>query len=186
MAQKFEALSDRHIEFIREQKIFFVGTAASEGSVNVSPKGMDSFRIIDKNRALWLNVTGSGNESAAHVQLNPRMTVMFCAFTGSPVILRLYGTARVIHPGDAEWSELFPVFDPIPGARQIFDLSIDLVQTSCGMAVPYLDYKSDRNLLRDWATKRGEDGLREYWKEKNQTSLDGFPSNILSKAPQRP
>ena len=109
------------------------------------------------------------------------MTLMFAAFEGSPMILRLYGEARVIHKTDPEWKELFALFDPLPGARQIFDLNIDLVQTSCGMAVPFFDYAGERAQLNDWARKKGEEGIRSYWKEKNQTSLDGKPTWILEK-----
>jgi len=180
MGKQFDALSERLIEFIGRQKLFFVGTATADSRVNVSPKGMDSLRILDGKRAIWLNVTGSGNETAAHVQQNPRMTLMFCAFEGEPMILRLYGSAKVIHKNDAEWDRLFAHFNPLPGARQIFDLAIDLVQTSCGMAVPYYSYQADRELLRDCAVKKGEAGLQEYWQEKNQTSIDGLATHIVA------
>ncbi len=179
MGTRYNELSEKHTQFIAEQKIFFVGTATADSRVNVSPKGMDSFRILGKNRAVWLNVTGSGNETSAHVQLNPRMTIMFCALEGAPLILRLYGTAKVIHKNDAEWNVLFPLFEPLAGARQIFDLSIDLVQTSCGMAVPYYSYEGDRELLKDWAVKKGDEGLKIYWEEKNQVSIDNTPTNIM-------
>lgn len=181
MGQQFNALSEKHMEFIAEQKIFFVGTACAESRVNVSPKGMDSFRVIDTNRVAWLNLTGSSNETSAHVQQDPRMTIMFCAFDGPPLILRLYGNAKVVHRTDDEWGELSSLFPPIPGARQIFDVTIDLVQSSCGMAVPYFSYVGDRELLREWATKKGEDGLRRYREEKNQTSIDGLPTHIVAK-----
>jgi hypothetical protein len=181
MAKQFDALSDRLMEFISRQKIFFVGTAAQGSRVNVSPKGMDSFRVLGPNRALWLNVTGSGNETSAHVQQDPRMTLMFCAFDGPPLILRLYGTARVVHQGDADWAELYAHFKPLPGARQVFDVAIEMVQTSCGMAVPQYTYDSDRELLSNWATHKGTDGLKQYWEEKNQTSIDGLPSHIMAK-----
>lgn len=181
MGKQYEALSNKHIEFITAQKIFFVGTAAAEGRVNVSPKGMDSLRVLGPNRAVWLNVTGSGNETAAHVQVNPRMTIMFCAFEGDPLILRLYGKARAIHHNDAEWPELAALFPPLPGARQIFDLAIDLVQSSCGMAVPFFDYKGEREQLNEWAVKKGEDGIRQYWADKNAVSLDGQPTHIVEK-----
>lgn len=132
---------------------------------------MDSFRVLNNNRVIWLNVTGSGNETSAHVQQDPRMTIMFCAFEGPPLILRLYGTARVVHKNDDDWEQLFAHFNPLPGARQIFDLSIELVQTSCGMAVPYCAYTGDRELLSDWARGKGDDGLKQYWEEKtNQVS----------------
>lgn len=181
MGKQYETLSERLIEFISEQKIFFVGTATADSRVNVSPKGMDSFRVLTSSRVIWLNVTGSGNETSAHVQLDPRMTIMFCAFEGPPLILRLYGTARVVHKNDGDWKELFAHFNPLPGARQIFDLSIDLVQTSCGMAVPYYEHKGDRELLSDWAEKKGNDGLKQYWEEKNQSSIDNIPTNIMTK-----
>jgi hypothetical protein len=181
MGQQYGELSDKHIQFISEQKIFFVGTATSDSRMNVSPKGMDSFRVLGNSRAIWLNVTGSGNETSAHVQQNPRMTIMFCAFEGAPLILRLYGSARVVHKSDTEWKELFGMFKPLPGARQIFDLSIDLVQSSCGMSVPYFNYAGERELLSDWAVKKGEDGLKRYWEEKNQQSLDGIPTHIVEK-----
>ena len=180
MAQRFQELSDHHQEFISDQKIFFVGTACSEGRVNVSPKGMDSLAVISRSRVVWLNVTGSGNETSAHVQQNPRMTLMFCAFDGAPLILRLYGKAKVYHRHDPEWEELYRQFSPLPGARQIFDLAVDLVQTSCGMGVPYFSYQQDRGALKDWAEKKGEDGIQRYWKEKNQVSLDGFPTHVVA------
>jgi hypothetical protein len=181
MGKQYESLSERLIEFIAEQKIFFVGSATADSRVNVSPKGMDSFRVLNNKRAIWLNVTGSGNETSAHVQLDARMTIMFCAFKGQPLILRLYGTARVVHQNDDDWRELFSHFNPLPGARQIFDLTIELVQTSCGMAVPYYTHTSDRDQLSDWAKKKGNDGLIQYWEEKNQSSIDNIPTNIIEK-----
>jgi hypothetical protein len=181
MAQRYSEIPDKLKQFIEEQKIFFVGTATADSRVNVSPKGMDSLRVLGKNRVAWLNVTGSGNETAAHVQENPRMTLMFAAFAGDPLILRLYGNARVVHKNDPDWNELFSLFDAIPGARQVFDLAVDLVQTSCGMAVPVLDYAGEREQLKDWAIKKGEEGLEQYWQEKNQVSLDGRPTNIMGK-----
>ncbi len=181
MGKQYESLTDKHIEFIKTQKMFFVGTAAATGRVNVSPKGMDSFRVINNTRVLWLNVTGSGNETSAHVQQNDRMTVMFCAFDGPPIILRLYGSAKVIHQNDAEWKALFALFKPLPGTRQIFDLAIEMVQTSCGMGVPYYDHSSDRELLNDWAKKRSEEEIKLYWLEKNQLSIDAIPTYIADK-----
>lgn len=182
MGQQYDALSDKLTNFIESQKIFFVGTAAPQGKVNVSPKGMNSLRILSPNRVLWLNVTGSGNETAAHLLSTPRMTLMFCAFEGNPMILRLYGTACAVHRGDAKWDELFTQFDPLPGARQIFDMHIDMVQTSCGMAVPFFDYSEEREQLQDWAIKKGEAGIAQYWKDKNQLSLDGEPTLIVEKS----
>jgi Pyridoxamine 5''-phosphate oxidase. len=158
-----------------------VGTATADSKVNVSPKGMNSFKVINNNTIAWLNVTGSGNETAAHVQVQPRMTIMFAAFEGKPMILRLYGSASVVHYNSDSWDELYQLFPPLPGARQIFTLSIELVQTSCGMSVPFFDYVSEREQLSDWANNKGEDGIKAYWKEKNQSSLDGIATNILEK-----
>lgn len=179
MGQRLSELSEKLIEFIADQKLFFVGTATADSRINVSPKGMDAFRVLGPNRVIWLNVTGSGNETSAHVQQDGRMTVMFCAFTGKPLILRLYGQARVIHPYDTEWSELSAHFPAIPGARQVFDLNVDLVQTSCGMGVPFYDYVEEREQLTTWATKQGPEGVQQYWHDKNQQSLDGVPTHIL-------
>jgi len=181
MGQRYSEISEKIKNFIEAQKIFFVGTATENSRINISPKGMDSLKIINKNRVIWLNVTGSGNETSAHIQENSRMTIMFSAFEGSPMILRLYGNAKVIHKNDTEWNELFPLFNSLPGARQIFDLTVDLVQTSCGMAVPFFDYAGEREQLKDWAVKKGDKGIKEYWKQKNQFSLDGKPTNIMSK-----
>ncbi len=181
MARRFPSISDKLRQFIEAQKIFFVATAAADGRINLSPKGMDSLRVLGPNRVVWLNLTGSGNETAAHLRESPRMTIMFAAFDGEPMILRLYGTARAIHHGDAEWQELAGHFPPLPGARQIIDLNVDLVQTSCGMGVPLFDYRGDRALLGQWAQKKGDDGIRRYWAEKNQVSLDGRPTGILEK-----
>lgn len=182
MGKQFSELSEGHIKFITEQKIFFVGTATADSRVNISPKGMDSLIVLGNTRLAWLNVTGSGNETSAHIQQAPRMTIMFCAFDGPPLILRLYGTAKVVHKNDPGWHELFPLFKPLPGARQIFDVTLELVQTSCGMAVPYFSHIEDRELLSDWATKKGDEGLRRYWAEKNKTSIDGIPTHIVAKA----
>jgi len=181
MGQKYEALSDRLIRFICEQHLFFVGTATEDSRVNISPKGMDSLRVMNDRRIIWLNVTGSGNETAAHVQQNPRMTLMFAAFTGKPMILRVYGTARVIHHNDPDWQSLYSLFDPLPGARQVFDLDIELVQTSCGMAVPLFDFAGDREQLNNWAEKKGDVGIREYWRRTNQQTIDGIETDIVEK-----
>ena len=141
---------------------------------------MDSLRVLGDNRVVWLNLTGSGNETAAHMVENDRMTLMFCAFEGSPIILRLFGHAKVIHHRDPEWNDLFPLFPPIPGARQIFDMHVDLVQESCGMAVPLFDFKEQRDLLERWAERKGEQGLRDYWGDRNQVSIDGKPTMIVA------
>ena len=179
MGQQYQEIPEKLQTFIGEQKIFFVATAGAEGRVNLSPKGMDSLRVLDASRVIWLNVTGSGNETAAHVQENGRMTLMFCSFEGNPMILRLYGQANVIHPHDSEWALLSAQLPSQPGARQIFDLQVDLVQSSCGMAVPFFDYVQEREQLNQWAQKKGESGIRDYWQEKNQYTIDGKPTHIL-------
>lgn len=182
MAKQYPALTEQLTDFIAQQKVFFVGTATADSRVNVSPKGMDTLRVLNDQRVIWLNVTGSGNETAAHTQQNPRMTIMFCAFDEPPMILRLYGSARVVHQKDADWPALFAHFAPLPGARQIFDLSIDLVQTSCGMGVPCFDYVETRKeRLADWARKKGDEGIRRYWEEKNRISIDHIPTHIVEK-----
>lgn len=181
MGKRYSEISSKLRQFIEAQKIFFVGTATADSRVNISPKGMDSLRVLGPNRVLWLNVTGSGNETAAHVQLNPRMTLMFTAFEGDPMILRLYGQARVVHHNDSDWAGLYALFRPLPGARQIFDLTVDLVQTSCGMAVPFFDYVGEREQLNNFARRRGRKGIQDYWREKNQRSLDELPTHIVEK-----
>ncbi len=181
MAQRYLEISDKLKQFIQQQKIFFVATATADSRINISPKGMDTLRILGNNRIVWLNVTGSGNETAAHIQESPRMTIMFTAFEGDPMILRLYGSARAVHKNDPEWNELFSLFKPLPGSRQIFDFNVELVQTSCGMAVPFFDYTGEREQLTNWAINKGEEGIRDYWQKKNQSSLDEKPTYIVRK-----
>ena len=178
MSKLYTEIPKKLQQFIENQKMFFVATATADGRINLSPKGMDSLRVLDPNRLAWLNVTGSGNETAAHVQENPRMTIMFTAFEDNPLILRVYGTAKAVHKEDPEWQLLFPLFPSLPGARQIFDLNVDLVQTSCGMAVPLYDYVGEREQLNTWAEKKGEKGVKAYWKETNRVSLDGKPTHF--------
>jgi hypothetical protein len=179
MAKQYSEISDTLQDFIQKQKIYFVATAARDGRVNVSPKGMDTFRILDKNKVAWLNLTGSGNETAAHLLDINRMTIMFCDFNDRPMILRLYGTAEVTHTNDAAWSAKAALFPDLPGSRQIFELTIDLVQTSCGFGVPLFDYAGDRDNLTKWAENKGDEGIAAYWQEKNVKSLDGKPTGIL-------
>jgi hypothetical protein len=182
MAQKFEQLSDRHIAFIQAQKVYFVATAVANGRINLSPKGMDSFTVLSPNRVAWMNITGSGNETSAHVQQDPRMTIMFCSFEEDPLILRLYGHARVIHQADHDWGELAAGLKPLPGARQIFDVTLDLVMTSCGMGVPAYTYQGERETLNEHWRREGESGVRAYWESSNQVSIDGLPTHILAKS----
>lgn len=179
MGSRYEQLSADHISFIEKQKMFFVGTAADDGTINVSPKGWDSLRILSANRIVWLNITGSGNETAAHLAQNTRMTMMFCAMDGKPLILRLYGKAVARHPRDAEWEELAALFEPHESSRQYVDFEIELVQNSCGFGVPFYEYKENRDNMDRWLASKGEDGVKDYWREKNQTSLDGLPTHII-------
>lgn len=183
MARQYPELTPRLAAFIERQPLFFVATAARDGRVNVSPKGLDSFRVLDPRTVMFLNGTGSGNETAAHLLDVPRMTIMFCSFAREPLILRLYGTARAIHAGDAEWEERLAAFPPMRGARNIFVLDIDLVQTSCGYGVPLMDLRAQRDLMDSWAQKKGEDGLERYRAEKNLRSIDGFPTGLPVAAP---
>ena len=167
-------------KFIEAQNVFFVATAASDGRVNLSPKGMDSLRVLGTNRIVWLNLTGSGNETAAHMLEHSRMTLMFCAFSGDALILRTYGMATVCHPGDDNWNELADLFPKLAGSRQIFELTIDLVQTSCGTGVPFMDFQSQRadKELVPYFDELGIDGTRAFWDRKNTVSLDGKPTGI--------
>lgn len=178
MSKQFPALTDDHTQFIAQQPIFFAATTAPHARINLSPKGMDSLRVLTRNRILWLNLTGSGNETAAHLALDPRMTLMWCSFSQRPLILRAYGLARAIHPSHADWTATYANFPATPGARQIYELTLDLVQTSCGYAVPLMDAPQERPTLRDWAIQKG-DALPAYWAEQNTTSIDGLPTGIL-------
>lgn len=179
MGKQYDSISDKHKEFIEAQKMFFVGSAAKDGRVNVSPKGMDTLRVINENKILWLNLTGSGNESAAHILDTNRITIMFCAFEGDPKIMRIYGTAKIIHQRDEEWNQLITLFPQIPGARQIFEITVEKVGTSCGFGVPLYEFQGQRENLEQWAIKKGETGIREYWEKMNVTSIDGKPTNIF-------
>jgi hypothetical protein len=182
MGKRFTALEPGHAEFILKQRVFFTGSAAREGRVNVSPKDGAALRVLGAKRVAYLDQTGSGNETAAHICALGRLTLMFCAFEGAPMILRLYGEGKVLARGSAAYGEvLYSAFDgqERPGSRQIVVLEIDLVLTSCGYGVPLFDYAGERSTLTRWAEAKGEVGLREYRREKNQFSLDGLPTGIL-------
>jgi hypothetical protein len=155
-----------------------VASTAPGARINLSPKGMDSLRVLGPNRLIWLNVTGSGNETAAHLPLDARMTVMWCSFGLRPLILRAYGTARCLHKSDPEWEAHMKILPQTPGARQIFDMRVDLVQTSCGYAVPYMEDARERPTLRTWAEGKGDAGLTDYWDTRNRQSIDGLPTGI--------
>ncbi len=179
MAKFYTELNDTLRNFIARQKIFFVATAPTEGRINLSPKGLDSLHCFDNKTIAFLNLTGSGNETAAHLFENGRMTMMFCSFSEKPLILRLYGQGRVIHPRDEAWAELYPLFEPLPGARQIVVLDIDSVQTSCGFGVPIYEFKEERPLLPRSAEKMGQNGLEEFQQKNNRVSIDGLPTKLL-------
>lgn len=179
MGKQFAELSEAHQAFIAVQPLFFTGTAARDGKVNISPKGMDSLRVLDATTIAYVNATGSGNETAGHLLDHPRMTLMWCSFDKRPQILRTYGTARTIHPRDAEWADLAARLPDVPGARQIYVQSIEMVQTSCGYAVPFMEMVGERDTLRHWTADKGPEGVATYWKDRNQTTLDGMPTKVL-------
>ena len=180
MATQFARIGPQHRSFIERQKLFFVTSAAPGGRVNVSPKGMSTLRVLGDNEVAYLDCTGSGTETRAHLLAcdDRRLTFMFCAFEGAPMILRLYGRGQSVMRGTPAYAALLVNFDEIPGARQIVRLDVDLVQTSCGMGVPLFDYREDRqNLTRHW-TAQGVDKLRTYWGRKNVRSIDGLPTEF--------
>ena len=179
MAQFFECLDEPLKAFIADQQMFFVATAPGDGRVNLSPKGMDTFRVIDDKTACYLDLTGSGNETAAHLRDNGRITVMWCSFGGTARIMRIFGRGRVARPGSAEFERLIGLFPPIAGIRQIMVIEIDEAQTSCGYAVPQYDLVRERPTLVKWAEKQGDDGLKDYWARKNVKSIDGLPTGIF-------
>ncbi|MFN6115652.1 MAG: pyridoxamine 5'-phosphate oxidase family protein [Flavobacteriales bacterium] len=179
MAKFLTELDERLVSFIQGQHLFFTGTAPHEGRVNVSPKGLDTFRILSPSRVGYLDVTGSGNETAAHLLENGRITFLFCAFEGPPLILRLYGSGRSIQPHDREWATLRPQFGATrPGERQLIIAELESVQTSCGYGVPLYTFQEDRTQLDDWAQRKGPEGVRQYQREKNTTSIDGAPTGL--------
>jgi hypothetical protein len=175
MAKFYSQLDSQLREFIGQQKLFFTATAPIEGRINLSPKGIDSFRCLDFDKVAYLDLTGSGNETAAHLYQNGRMTVMFCSFTDKPLILRIYGRGEVVRPDSAQWDSLIDRFADLPGKRQLIVVHIESVQTSCGYGVPIYELQTERSTLTDWAIKKGTDGVREYQLQRNHTSIDGLP-----------
>ena len=179
MAVKFDSINKAHREFIEKQKMFVIGSAGADGFINVSPKGMDSLKIIDENTVVWMNHTGSGNETSAHVQENERMTIMFNSFDKTPMILKLYGKVIVIHDKDERWEEMSSHLTEFIGARQFFEMKVELVLTSCGFGVPQYKYIGERNKLQKWAEKKGREGMKLYWSEKNTKTLDGVDTKVM-------
>lgn len=178
MAKVLPEIDAALAEWIAAQPLFFVATAplAADGHVNLSPRGLDTFRVLGPRTVAWLDLTGSGNESAAHLAENGRITVMFCALSGRSRILRLYGRGRVVSPPDAEWTALRPRFGEFPGVRQLIVVEVERVQSSCGFGVPLLEVVGQRDELAAWALKKGEEGLVEYRRRKNAVSIDGLPA----------
>ena len=174
------SISPELSEFIAAQAIFFVASAplSGEGHVNVSPKGLDTLRVLSPTQVAYLDLHGSGNETAAHLMENGRITFLFCAFAGDPKILRLYGHGRTVQPDDREWTALISQVPAIPGARQIVIVDLSLVQTSCGFGIPRMCFESERDTLIQWAEKKGPAGLAEYRRRKNVRSLDGLPTPV--------
>ncbi len=180
MAELFDEITERLHAFITAQQMFFVASAplSPDGHVNVSPKGLDCLRILSPTRVAYLDLTGSGNETSAHLHENGRITLMFCAFAGPPRILRLFGQGAVALPGSATWHELRPLFDDYPGARQIIVADITRVQTSCGFGVPLYEFAGQRDTMTRWANAKGDDGLKAYRSENNARSIDGLPTPL--------
>lgn len=176
-----QRLTPKQIEFIQAQPLFFVATAAAEGRVNVSPKGMDTLRVLAEDRVVWLNLSGSGNETAAHVASNGRMTLMFMSIGPQPLILRLYGTAEAVHPRDEAWDDLIARFPTMGGSRQIFDLTIEQTASSCGTGVPIMTVEASRGdeELEPYYRAMSDDELNDYWRRKNVTSIDGYPTHLF-------
>jgi hypothetical protein len=180
MGKTYESITPELRAFIGQQRMFFVATAPldARGHVNVSPKGLDSFRVMDEKRVAYMDLTGIGNETSAHLEENGRITLMFCAFAGDPKILRLYGRGRTILVGGDGWAELASQFELRPGARQVIVVDVERVQTSCGFGVPVYEFQADRDMLLAWAAKKGRDGIEKYQREKNAASIDGLPTTL--------
>lgn len=175
MARTYDELSEDLIEWIGRQKIFFVATAPLDGHINLSPKGYDTLRVLDPRRVAYLDLTGSGVETVAHLRHDGRITLMFCAFEGAPRILRLYGRGQV-HPVDSEgFDALRPCFTPRLGMRSIITVDIERISTACGFAVPAMSYEGERHTLDEWAERKGDVGLVRYRAEANAASIDGLP-----------
>ncbi|GAB3923414.1 pyridoxamine 5'-phosphate oxidase family protein [Mucilaginibacter myungsuensis] len=180
MGKFFDEMTPAHAAFIQKQKMYFVATAPlqADGHVNLSPKGMDSFRVLSPTKVVYMDIVGSGNETSAHILENGRITLMFCAYDGPPNILRLYGTGRTVLPGDAEWEEFAEMFDVPLAIRQFIVSDVHKVQTSCGFSVPYYEYVGERDHGEKWAQNKGAEGLEVYKREKNLVSLDGLPTAL--------
>ncbi|MBP2706438.1 pyridoxamine 5'-phosphate oxidase family protein [Microbispora sp. RL4-1S] len=178
MGKIYDRLTDRLREFVSTQPVYFVGTApAGGGHVNVSPKGYaDTFTVIDDTTVAYLDLDGSGVETIAHIRDNGRITIMFCAFNGSPKVVRLYGTGRVVTPHDPGFGELITRFGPHPGVRSIIVVTCDRIADSCGFSVPFMAYEQDRTYLDEWASRKDVRQRRDYRARNNRESIDGLPA----------
>ena len=176
MGKVYEQLNEALMKFIGSQHVFFVGTApdAPEGHLNVSPTGLDTFRILGPDSVAYLDLTGSGIETVAHLRQNGRITILFCAFEGRPLIVRLYGRGRVVEPSDPEWDGLISKFPGYPGVRSVVVVDVERVADSCGYAVPLYEYKGERSQLIDYAEKKGPEGMEQYKARMNKASIDGI------------
>jgi hypothetical protein len=172
-------------QFIATQKVFFVATAPTTGRINLSPKGMDTFRVISPNRAIYLDITGSGNETAAHLLENGRITIMFCSFDRTARIARLYGHGRPIHQHDTNWQEYLAMFRPEPGVRQIMEIDVESAMTSCGYGVPWMEHLDERETLRKYWEKRDQQTLTAYQHKENEQSIDGLSTGLFVKAGEK-
>jgi len=180
MGKFYKEITEAHSNFIREQHIFFVATAplSGEGRVNLSPKGLDAFRILNDHQVGYMDLISSGNETSAHTLENGRITIMFCSFGEKPRILRLYGKGRTVLKEAEDWKTRSVQFEILPSTRQLIIVDVDLVQTSCGFGVPMYDYKGERSIHFDWAEQKGPDGLIEYINKNNLKSLDGLDTDL--------
>jgi hypothetical protein len=180
MSNWYKVITPELKQFIAAQKVFFVATAPAQGRINLSPKGMDTFRVLSPNRVIYLDITGSGNETAAHLRENGRITIMFCSFDKTARIARLYGHGHTIHPHDANWQEYLAMFLPEPGVRQIMEIDIESTMTSCGYGVPYMETLNERDTLRKYWEKRDEQTLVAYQHKENERSIDDLPTGLFT------
>ena len=177
MGKTFDAITESMRDFVAKQHMFLVATAPTDGGrVNVSPKGLETFLIDSPHRVAYLDLTGSGAETIAHLRQNGRITIMFCAFEGLPNIVRFYGNGRAVFPGSDEFNELAARFPARRGTRSIIVVDVDRTSTSCGYGVPRMEFTGDRPTLGDWADARSDDEIAAYWAQKNKTSIDGLPA----------
>lgn len=178
MGKLYETIDERMADWLRAQKMFFVATApaALDGHVNVSPKGLDSFAVLNEREVAYLDLTGSGAETIAHLRENGRITLLFCAFDGPPKIVRLYGRGRVVEPNKQEFTSLRPRFALAGPARAILVIALERIADSCGFGVPEMSFVAHRTQLTDWARRKGDTGVRDYQREHNLSSIDGLPA----------